>query len=77
MDITVIIGFFGGAAMLLLGQALEGGNIGQLLQVTAANERVSMTFTKLIVAPTLRLATSIDLRNAYSASFDPSTTTTR
>ena len=36
MDITVIIGFFGGAAMLLLGQALEGGNIGQLLQVTAA-----------------------------------------
>ena len=36
MDITVIIGFFGGAAMLILGQALEGGNIGQLLQVTAA-----------------------------------------
>ena len=36
MDITVLIGLIGGTAMLLLGQALEGGNVGQLLQVTAA-----------------------------------------
>lgn len=35
MDLTAILGLFVGAGFLLLGQALEGGNIGQLLQVTA------------------------------------------
>lgn len=36
MDLTSIIGIVFGIACILLGQALEGGNIGQLLQVTAA-----------------------------------------
>lgn len=36
MDITSIIGVFFGIFCILLGQMLEGGNIGQLLQVTAA-----------------------------------------
>ena len=36
MDLTSILGFVVGVAMLLGGQALEGGNIGQLLQITAA-----------------------------------------
>lgn len=36
MDLTSILGFIVGTAMLLGGQALEGGNIGQLMQVTAA-----------------------------------------
>jgi len=35
MDIFAVIGVFFGIGMVLLGQALEGGNIGQLLQVTA------------------------------------------
>ena len=36
MDIFAVIGLFFGITMILLGQALEGGNIGQLLQITAA-----------------------------------------
>lgn len=36
MDISSLIGVFLGILCILLGQALEGGNIGQLLQVTAA-----------------------------------------
>lgn len=36
MDITSIIGVFFGIFCILLGQMMEGGNIGQLLQVTAA-----------------------------------------
>ncbi len=36
MDLTSILGFIIGTAMLLGGQALEGGNIGQLMQITAA-----------------------------------------
>ncbi|MDD3149841.1 MAG: flagellar motor protein [Candidatus Gastranaerophilales bacterium] len=36
MDITAVIGLVFGIACILLGQALEGGNIGQLLQITAA-----------------------------------------
>ena len=36
MDIFAIIGMFFGIGMILLGQALEGGNIAQLLQITAA-----------------------------------------
>lgn len=35
MDLTSILGFILGTVMLLGGQALEGGNIGQLLQLTA------------------------------------------
>lgn len=36
MDIMAIVGLFTGMGLILLGQALEGGNIGQLLQLTAA-----------------------------------------
>lgn len=36
MDITSIFGVFFGIFCILLGQMLEGGNIGQLMQVTAA-----------------------------------------
>lgn len=36
MDIFAIIGLFLGLGFILVGQAMEGGNIGQLLQITAA-----------------------------------------
>ncbi len=36
MDIFAVIGLFLGLGFILTGQALEGGNIGQLLQITAA-----------------------------------------
>lgn len=36
MDIFAVIGLFFGITMILVGQAMEGGNIGQLLQITAA-----------------------------------------
>ena len=36
MDIAALIGTFLGIGFILVGQALEGGNIGQLLQITAA-----------------------------------------
>jgi len=36
MDLTSIIGIFFGIFCILLGQMMEGGNMGQLMQVTAA-----------------------------------------
>ena len=36
MDIFAVVGMFLGIGLILLGQAMEGGNIGQLLQITAA-----------------------------------------
>ena len=36
MDFTSLVGVFFGIVCILIGQALEGGNIGQLLQITAA-----------------------------------------
>ncbi len=36
MDIFAVIGLFLGITLILIGQAMEGGNIGQLLQITAA-----------------------------------------
>jgi len=36
MDIFAIVGMFFGIGMILTGQAMEGGNLGQLLQITAA-----------------------------------------
>lgn len=36
MDIFAVIGLFFGITFILIGQALEGGNLGQLLQITAA-----------------------------------------
>ena len=36
MDITTILGIIVGIGGILVGQILEGGNIGQLMQITAA-----------------------------------------
>lgn len=36
MDIFAIIGLFLGLTFILIGQAMEGGNVGQLIQITAA-----------------------------------------
>jgi len=36
MDITTVVGIVGSVALILLGQALEGGHIGSILQATAA-----------------------------------------
>lgn len=36
MDIFAAVGTIGGVAFILIAQAMEGGNVGQLLQVTAA-----------------------------------------
>ena len=36
MDIFAVVGLFFGITFILVGQAMEGGNLGQLLQVTAA-----------------------------------------
>ena len=36
MDLTSLVGVFFGIVCILIGQALEGGNVGQLLQITAA-----------------------------------------
>lgn len=36
MDFTSVVGAILGIACILIGQAMEGGNIGQLLQITAA-----------------------------------------
>ncbi len=36
MDIFAVVGLFFGITFILVGQAMEGGNMGQLLQVTAA-----------------------------------------
>lgn len=36
MDIFAVVGLFFGITSILIGQAMEGGNLGQLLQVTAA-----------------------------------------
>jgi chemotaxis protein MotA len=36
MDIAALIGTVMGLAFILVGQAMEGGNVGQLLQITAA-----------------------------------------
>ena len=36
MDFTSLVGVFFGIVCILIGQAMEGGNVGQLLQITAA-----------------------------------------
>lgn len=36
MDIFAVVGLFFGITFILIGQAMEGGNVGQLLQITAA-----------------------------------------
>lgn len=50
MDISSLIGAVLGIACILLGQALEGGNIGQLLQITAAFIVFGGTFGAVILS---------------------------
>lgn len=59
MDIFAIIGTFLGIGFILTGQAMEGGNIGQLLQVTAAFIVLGGTTGAIVLsfpAKTLKLA---------------------
>jgi len=59
MDIFAIIGMFFGVGMILIGQAMEGGNIAQLLQITAFFIVIGGTTGAIILsfpAPTLKSA---------------------
>ena len=59
MDIFAVIGVFFGLTMILIGQAMEGGNIGQLLQITAFFIVIGGTTGAIILsfpAPTLAAA---------------------
>ena len=50
MDIFAIVGLFLGVGFILLGQAMEGGNIGQLLQITAAFIVLGGTFGAIVLS---------------------------
>lgn len=50
MDIVAIIGAVAGIAFILVGQALEGGNINQLIQVTAAFIVFGGTFGAVVLS---------------------------
>lgn len=50
MDIFAIVGLFLGVGFILLGQAMEGGNIGQLLQITAAFIVIGGTFGAIVLS---------------------------
>lgn len=50
MDIFAIVGLFLGVGFILLGQAMEGGNIRQLLQVTAAFIVIGGTFGAIVLS---------------------------
>ncbi len=67
MDIFAIIGVFFGIGMILTGQAMEGGNIGQLLQITAAFIVLGGTTGAIVLsfpAPIIKLALSM-LKNVF------------
>ena len=62
MDIFAVIGMFLGITMILIGQAMEGGNIGQLLQITAFFIVIGGTTGAIVLsfpAPTLKSAISM------------------
>lgn len=61
MDIFAAVGTIGGVAFILIAQAMEGGNVGQLLQVTAA----MIVFGGTIGAVVASFPMS-DLKNAVS-----------
>ncbi len=50
MDILAILGIVSGLGLILLGQAMEGGNIGQLLQITAAMIVFGGTFGAVVLS---------------------------
>ena len=62
MDIWAIIGMFLGIGLILIGQAMEGGNIGQLLQITAAFIVLGGTTGAIILSfpfPTIKSAIAL------------------
>ena len=61
MDLTSLIGVFFGSVCILIGQALEGGNIGQLLQITAAFIVFGGTAGAVILS-----FSSVELKNALA-----------
>ena len=72
MDIFAVIGIFFGIGMILTGQAMEGGNLGQLLQITAAFIVLGGTTGAIILSfpfPILKSAISM-LKNVF---FPPKT----
>ncbi|MBR6126591.1 flagellar motor protein [bacterium] len=72
MDIFAVIGVFLGIGFILTGQAMEGGNIGQLLQVTAAFIVLGGTTGAIVLSfPPKTLADAIKmLKNVF---FPPKT----
>lgn len=50
MDLTSIIGIIAGISFILVGQIMEGGNIGQLLQITAAFIVFGGTFGAVVLS---------------------------
>ena len=59
MDIFAVIGMFLGIGFILTGQAMEGGNLGQLLQITAAFIVLGGTTGAIVLSfpfPTLKSA---------------------
>lgn len=67
MDIFAIIGTFLGIGFILTGQAMEGGNIGQLLQITAAFIVLGGTTGAIVLSfPSKTLALAISyLKDVY------------
>ena len=67
MDIFAVIGTFLGIAFILTGQAMEGGNIGQLLQITAAFIVLGGTTGAIVLSfPPKTLASAIKmLKNVF------------
>ncbi len=72
MDIFAVIGMFLGIGLILTGQAMEGGNIGQLLQITAAFIVLGGTTGAIVLSfPPKTLASAIKMLN--SVFFPPKT----
>lgn len=67
MDIFAVIGLFLGLGFILTGQALEGGNIGQLLQITAAFIVLGGTLGAVVLSfpPQILLSAIKMLKNVF------------
>ena len=62
MDIFAILGTLIGVAFILVAQAMEGGNMGQLMQVTAAMIVFGGTFGAVVASfPVATLKTAVEL----------------
>ena len=67
MDIFAVIGLFLGLGFILTGQAMEGGNIGQLLQITAAFIVLGGTTGAVVLSfpPKTLLSAVLMLKNVF------------